>query len=99
MATYPVTSVLLALSLLTPGCSTSQDISGLKQACTTDWYSVVEKQVSTGDGYGHGPDLGSGEWRSVVEYKLGIRGNPEVPSRGTDQWCDYIDTYYIQPVR
>jgi hypothetical protein len=99
MATYPVSSLLLAFSLLTLGCSTSQDISGLKQACTTDWYSVVEKQVPTDDGHGHGPDLGSGEWRSVVEFKLGIHGNPEVPSRGTDQWCDYIDKYYIQPVR
>lgn len=97
MTTYSVTTVLLAMSLLTPACSTYQDVRGLKQACTTDWYSVVEKQVPTGDSHGHGPDLGSGEWRSVVEFKLGIRGNTEVPPRGTDQWCDYIDTVYIQP--
>jgi hypothetical protein len=31
------------------------------------------------------------EWQSVVEFKLGIRGSPEVPSRETDEWCRYID--------
>jgi hypothetical protein len=47
--------------------------------------------VTTGDGQGHGPDIGSDEWRSVVEFKLGIRGNPAVPSRASREWCHYID--------
>lgn len=67
--------------------------------CTDEWYSLVEKQVPTGDGSGHGPDLGSGEWRSVVEFKLGIRGNTEIPPRVTDQWCEYIDRHHIEPRR
>ena len=44
----------------------------------------------TGDGQGHGPDLGSSEWRSVIEFKLGIRGDPSVPPRNSELWCAYI---------
>jgi len=68
-------------------------------SCIYYWYSLVEKKVLIGDGSGHGPDLGSDEWRSAVEYKLGIRDNPEVPPRDTDQWCEYINTYYIKPAQ
>ena len=61
------------------------------EPCSTPWLQMVEKTLSTGDGQGHGPDLGSSEWRSVVEFKLGIRGNPDVPDRATEAWCAYID--------
>ncbi len=90
-------SVLIVLFTPTFGWATSEDNNFQKNICTSDWYSLVEKQVLTGDGSGHGPDLGSGEWRSVVEFKLGIRGNPEVPPGDTEQWCDYINTHYIKP--
>jgi uncharacterized protein (TIGR02246 family) len=59
--------------------------------CSQPWLQMVEQKLSTGDGQGHGPDLGSSEWRSVVEFKLGIRGNPDVPDRATEEWCAYID--------
>lgn len=59
--------------------------------CSAPWLQMVEQTLSTGDGQGHGPDLGSSEWRSVVEFKLGIRGNPDVPDRATEEWCAYID--------
>ena len=52
---------------------------------------MVEETLSTGDGQGHGPDLGSSEWRSVVEFKLGIRGKPGIPDSTTEEWCTYID--------
>ncbi|MDX2320524.1 MAG: hypothetical protein QNK26_07985 [Moritella sp.] len=63
------------------------------QSCSSEWFAKVESQVVTGDGQGHGPDLGSSEWRSVVEFKLGIRGDSSVPARDSDQWCDYINTH------
>ncbi|WMC11684.1 MliC family protein [Oceanimonas pelagia] len=47
--------------------------------------------MPTGDGLGHGPDAGSGEWKSVVEFRLGIRGATGVPERETQAWCEYID--------
>ena len=61
------------------------------EPCSEPWLQMVEQTLSTGDGRGHGPDLGSSEWRSVVEFKLGIRGNPGVPDRATEEWCTYID--------
>ena len=40
---------------------------------------------------GHGPDIGSEEWKSVIEFKLGVRGNPNVPDRNSREWCRFID--------
>jgi hypothetical protein len=59
--------------------------------CTDAWYRSVEEKVHTSDGQQHGPDLGSEEWRSVIEFKLGIRGDPQVPSRDSEAWCRYVD--------
>ena len=59
--------------------------------CTQEWYLFIDNKVATGDGRGHGPDLGSTEWQSAVEFKLGIRGKAEVPQRNSDAWCHHID--------
>ena len=59
--------------------------------CSDAWYRSIEAQVPTGDGQQHGPDVGSDEWKSVVEFKLGIRGAPGVPGRDSSAWCGYID--------
>lgn len=59
--------------------------------CNQAWYRSVESIISSGDGMGHGPDIGSDEWRSVIEFKLGVRGSPDVPDRDSQQWCRYID--------
>lgn len=91
------------------GCSDSSDQVTMNQVevkqastpesnqngCNLAWFNKVEEQISTGDGQGHGPDLGSLEWRSVVEFKLGIRGNESNPELGSDLWCDYIDKQYM----
>lgn len=60
--------------------------------CSEAWRSMVEEILPTGDGQGHGPDVGSEEWQSVMEFKLGIRGKTEVPALGTDDWCRHIDS-------
>ena len=61
------------------------------EPCTPEWYSVVERTVGVGDGHGHGPDLGSLEWRSAVEFKLGIREDPTTPDPSGDEWCGHIN--------
>lgn len=43
------------------------------------------------DGKGHGPDVGADEWKSVIEFKLGIRGDPNLPDRDSEAWCRQID--------
>ena len=69
------------------------------EPCSKPWLQMVEQKLSTGDGQGHGPDLGSSEWRSVVEFKLGIRGNSGVPDRDSEEWCTYIDQAISGTVR
>ena len=61
------------------------------EPCSAEWQQAVESRLVTGDGHGHGPDIGSDEWRSVVEFKLGIRDDPSTPARNSEEWCAYID--------
>lgn len=61
--------------------------------CTESWYQSVEQAIPSGDGMGHGPDIGSEEWKSVIEFKLGIRGNADVPDRDSKEWCNYINGF------
>ncbi len=84
-----------AISIFSIGCILLWYVGGANAGagdlCSHAWYKFIEEKVVTGDGHGHGPDVGSAEWKSVVEFKLGIRGNPDVPSRESDDWCRYID--------
>ena len=59
--------------------------------CSTAWYEHVETTLVTSDGHGHGPDLGSVEWKSVVEFKLGVRGKSTTPNVDSQEWCAFID--------
>ncbi|MDQ8021421.1 MAG: lysozyme inhibitor LprI family protein [Moraxellaceae bacterium] len=59
--------------------------------CSAAWNQVIDRLVVTRDGKGHGPDVGSDEWRSTVEFKLGIRGTTPVVPRGSDTWCRRVD--------
>jgi len=61
------------------------------QPCSEPWFHEIESIVGTSDGRGHGPDIGSSEWRSVVEFKLGVREHPEIPKSGSQQWCNFIN--------
>lgn len=61
------------------------------EPCSRAWYEAVDALLVSGDGRGHGPDLGSDEWRSVMEFKLGVRGAADMPARDTPAWCRYID--------
>jgi hypothetical protein len=90
-------SVLIALAVATSGCIENNTSHAGQQVCSNDWYLLVEKQISTGDGQGHGPDLGSIEWRSTIEFKLGVRDQPGIPALETEQWCSYINEHFIKP--
>lgn len=87
---------IFAFTLVTViGCTAIENRELNAQVCSSKWYALVEKQVLTGDGHGHGPDIGSKEWRSVVEFKLGIRGDKNTPPLESIQWCEYINDNYI----
>jgi hypothetical protein len=72
--------------LLLTACSNQKPETEVPVPCTAAWYQAVESNIPSGDGMGHGPDVGSEEWKSVVEFKLGVRGNPDVPDRNSSAW-------------
>jgi uncharacterized protein len=89
-------TVLGLILALTAGAALSANNDGkssppTEALCSNAWYRSIEEKVPTGDGRGHGPDVGSDEWKSVVEFKLGIRGQPDVPRRDSQAWCRHID--------
>jgi uncharacterized protein len=79
----------------TSGCAQASDdrVAGSETTtlCSASWYRWIEAKVPTSDAQQHGPDVGSDEWKSVIEFKLGIRGKPDVPSRDNEAWCQQID--------
>ncbi len=87
------TLVIIAITSL--ACTVSDGLDDNATVCTNAWYALVEQKIPTGDGSGHGPDLGSLEWHSVVEFKLGIRDDPTIPELDTEQWCSHIHSHYV----
>ncbi|MDO6619569.1 hypothetical protein [Shewanella sp. 6_MG-2023] len=71
--------------------SSAQSTAAVESSlCTQAWFKQVDQQLISGDGQGHGPDLGSDEWQSVIEFKLGVRGDTDVPNRHSMAWCAYV---------
>jgi len=81
--------VLLLAALV--ACNSQLEPSVDSQLCSSAWNKAVEAALGSGDGAGHGPDIGSDEWMSVVEFKLGVRGGDDLPPRGSEAWCKYVD--------
>jgi len=80
---------ILAVAIATmavTGCAQQQH----EPDCSSEWQQFVERTVTSGDGMGHGPDIGSEEWKSVIEFKLGVRGQTGVPDRESPEWCAYV---------
>ena len=89
-----IPSISLIFIFLSCSTDTTQDIE--KSSCSADWYEHIALSVITGDTQGHGPDTGSEEWKSVVEFKLGIRGNPENPDYSNPEWCAFVQSLIDQ---
>ena len=73
--------------------STSSDpIHILEQTatCSDQVLLHIDGMVVTQDDQGHGPDQGSEEWHSAVEFKLNVTSKPDLPARNSNEWCAYI---------
>jgi len=86
----------LALGLLMAGVVHVADApAGASPAapplCSEAWNRMIDTKVTSGDGRGHGPDIGSDEWKGTIEFRLGVRGKPELPLRTSEDWCRTID--------
>lgn len=82
----------IVLALCASGCAAEQR-SLEPHPCSEAWFHSIETRIRTDDGQGHGPDVASDDWKSVIEFKLGIRGNSSVPDRQSSDWCEFIDEY------
>lgn len=82
----------LTIVLLLAGCA-AKSPEASPAPCSPEWVEMMESKLTTGDNQGHGPDPGSIEWRSAIEFKLGIRGNADVPDRLSPEWCTFIDAF------
>jgi hypothetical protein len=89
LTVFPLATLLCVLS----ACLNQAPETAIPTPCTEAWYQSVESAIPSGDGMGHGPDIGSEEWKSVIEFKLGMRGNPDIPDRHSLAWCAYIDGF------
>ena len=67
--------------------------------CTEPWFWEVETVIASGDGAGHGPDRESDEWKSVIQFRLGQRGNPDIPAVDSPLWCAAIDPFVDDYIR
>lgn len=59
-------------------------------SCSMEWFKYVESQVLSQDQQGHGPDIGSEEWQSVIEFKLGLDKVANKPDKLSPEWCKFI---------
>ena len=77
--------------LLLAACKPPAALPPQSPLCDQNWYESVERRVGTGDGQGHGPDIGSGEWKRVVEFRLGVRDAAGFPEPESDAWCNAVE--------
>lgn len=75
------------------GCVPHAVVDEPQALCGQAVYDAIERRVGTQDGQGHGPDIGTLEWRSTVEFRLGLRDDPAVPALDSDQWCVFIQGF------
>jgi uncharacterized protein len=88
---YWITVVIIFFAAVFQASNCRSSDLEMETPCSDSWYRFVEEKISTNDTQGHGPDVGSDEWKSVIEFKLGIRGDPNIPGRDSEAWCRYID--------
>lgn len=58
--------------------------------CTTDDYQRIDHFIHSSDSQGHGPDIGSNEWKQVVEFKLDLRKRKSAPNIQSPSWCSFV---------
>ena len=63
---------------------------GVLVPCSAAWNEWVEQEVGSGDGQGHGPDIGSQEWQQVIQFRLKLNAK-QVAKLGSQKWCHEID--------
>lgn len=76
--------------MVTACVSKLNDKASDDELCPRAIIELIESGVIVGDFEGHGPDVGSPEWYSVVERRLGIEDSASMHKKGTKGWCSYV---------
>ena len=84
-------TITILLLLLTVCSAVSNNETRAPIPCAEEALLSIERQVTSSDSEGHGPDVGSQEWHSVVEFHLGVRGDKNIPVKGTKKWYDFVE--------
>lgn len=82
--------ITLAIVLISACTQRVHNVTEPVSSCDMARYQEFDAQLQSGDGMGHGPDIGSDEWKSVIEFLLGLRGAEGLPSHHSPKWCDAI---------
>ncbi len=64
--------------------------AAIGDTCSIASLTEIDRQVSSQDSHGHGPDIGSSEWASSIEHRLGINELNNKPPMLSSQWCNFI---------
>lgn len=80
--------ILMAAAVFAAACDELPERTDV--VCSPSFYDVIESRVHVTDDEGHGPDLGSGEWKRAVEHKLGVRQGADFPAIDSDAWCQRV---------
>ena len=60
--------------------------------CSTADILNLAAKLDVSDGAGHGPDIGSAEWRAAIEFRMGITESEHVHDNDTKNWCQFIES-------
>ncbi|MFC3093435.1 hypothetical protein DRW07_04325 [Alteromonas sediminis] len=91
---------MFVLVLAVTGCnlplnSKEAEKAGLS-ACDLRSFRSIEHAIQSGDGHGHGPNIGSDEWKSTIEFKLGVTPQEKELALHTANWCEFIESRIAQ---
>lgn len=80
----------LSCSLVLTACTDKPASNNNTVACDQNSFHVLEQLIGSSDGAGHGPDVGSHEWQSTIEFRLQLRGDKNKPAHDHPEWCAYM---------
>ena len=73
-----------------PNANLTSNTEPAVATCSEPQLLAIEQLITTSDGSGHGPDIGSTEWAHSVEYRLDINNHADKPPLLTPKWCQWV---------
>lgn len=81
---FSVTMLLSGCQLRTENDANSPALPTTPALGSADWQQWVDTNIQSGDGQGHGPDIGSEEWCGTIDHRI-FRGSTGL-TPCSDEW-------------